>query len=107
MSLIKVLFISTFIFIGGQGQSFSSSYEKCDGLNAKAIVTQDAEKGIKVEIEANGGSAPYKYIFYKKSGHLLTEDFDKKELHKLEKGTYYCTVIEKKGCYKTIEFEIK
>jgi hypothetical protein len=80
---------------------------KCDDLALESKLTQVEGKGIKAEITVKGGSAPYKYLFYKESGHLLAETFDANWVDGLEKGRYSCTVIDNKGCYKTIELEIK
>lgn len=106
MSLIKVLYISVFIFVkpipwSGPDQS------QCDDLSVKSSITYIQGVGAKVDIEAKGAVSPYKYVFYKETGHLLTENFDTNSVSKLQKGKYYCTVLGKKGCYKTIEFEIK
>lgn len=107
MSLIKVLYISAFIFLKPLPSVDLSQSEECDELTVKASITYAVESGAKVEIEAKGGITPYKYVFYKPSGHLLTEDFDSNTISKLPKGKYHCTVIAQKGCYKSIEIEIK
>lgn len=107
MSLVKVLFISAFFNLSLSPPHRPSVDESCDGLSVKSTISQVESQGARAEIEASGGQAPYHYLFYKPSGHLLNEEFNKSSVNSLQKGKYFCTVIDKKGCYKTIEFEIK
>jgi hypothetical protein len=76
-------------------------------MSVKSSITYTEGEGATIEIEAKDGRAPYKYVFYKPSGHLLTEEFDTNTVRKLPKGKYFCTVLDHIGCYKTIEIEIK
>lgn len=78
----------------------------CDDIQVTARITEDPN-GSKITMNVDGGEAPYKYIFYKQSGGLLSEDFDSNAVTGLQKGKYFCTVIDKKNCKKTIEFEVK
>lgn len=107
MSLIKVLYISAFIFLSPAVNADSDNPEPCDKLKLKSSISLDAEKGAKVVIDANGGDAPYKYIFYKESGHLVSTKFDNNWVEGLPKGKYSCTVADKNNCKKTIDIEIK
>ncbi len=91
----------------GIGNSFlNPSVGKCDQITLKEIVSNDAA-GAKIEITATGGQSPYKYVFYKQSGELISEDFTSNTVKGLEKGQYFCTVVDKKYCKRTLEIEIK
>lgn len=107
MITIKTLFISAFMFLKLSGPVVDPGNPECDNVNASVVVSFEEGKGGKAEVTAKGGVVPYKYVFYKPSGHLLSEEFDKNVVSKLEKGKYFCTVLDKKGCYTTIEIEIK
>jgi hypothetical protein len=75
-------------------------------MTSVAEVTKLAGGGA-VEVKTVGGETPYHYIFYKESGHLLTENFKSNLLHGLKPGKYFCMVIDKKNCRNTIEIEVK
>ncbi len=107
MITIKTLFISVFMLLKTADQIPDDSLVNCDLMTAKATVTNEDGKGFKVEIEVKEGTAPFKYLFYKEAGNLISEDFDSSSVGSLAIGKYYCTVADKKGCRKTVEFEIK
>lgn len=68
----------------------------------------DESGGLKeITLTPKGGQAPYKYVFYKESGELISEDFNSNKIKGLEQGKYFCTVVDKGYCKKTIEIEIK
>jgi hypothetical protein len=62
----------------------------------------------KVTVKLEDGIAPIKYIFYEEfSGRLLQKDFSKNSVDDLEKGSYYCLIIDDNGCTKKIQFQIQ
>jgi hypothetical protein len=104
MNIVQILFFSVLAslpFPEGRGQQAG-----CDDIHASAKVSQESN-GAKITISIEGGYAPFKYLFYKKSGHLLSENFDQSTATIMDKGKYFCTVIDKRNCKKTIEFEVK
>ncbi|MDH4057989.1 MAG: hypothetical protein OEU76_04460 [Cyclobacteriaceae bacterium] len=107
MSLIKVLYISALIFLKPDSPPDFSNSQNCDNLVVTSTVTIDSEKGGKVQIEVKGGKAPYKYVFYKESGHLVSTKYDNNWVEGLKNGKYSCTVADKDNCKKTIDFEIR
>ena len=91
----------------GIGNRFlNPSVVECDKITLKEIVSSDAA-GARIEIIATGGQSPYKYVFYKQSGELVSEDFTSNTVKGLEKGQYFCTVVDKKYCKGMLEIEIK
>jgi hypothetical protein len=78
----------------------------CGEITIATKISQEVD-GSKVAVTPKGGQAPYKYIFSKKSGELISEDFDNNTVKGLEKGKYFCTVVDKKYCKKNFEIEIK
>jgi len=104
--MVKVLCISIFIALSNSG--FDKSYlpAECDKITLKAEVSPDGNRA-NVKVLATGGQAPSKIVFYKKSGELLSENFDNNVVNGLEKGQYYCTVVDKAFCKKTLEIEVK
>ncbi len=105
--MLKVLYISFFMLSVNLRIDFSNSEANdCDKMIVKGI-TSPGDEGARIEITVVGGHSPYKYIFYKESGHLISEAFDSNSVNGLQIGKYFCTVADKKSCRKTIEIEIK
>jgi len=103
----KFLLISAFILSGAHHSFITGLVGKdCDGMKASYEVIADGGRST-VTVKAEGGTVPYKYIFYRESGNLLTEAFDSNSVGDLQKGKYYCTISDSKSCRKTIEIEIK
>lgn len=82
------------------------SQKNCDDITASVKISEEPS-GSKVTLTIEIGTAPFKYIFYKQSGELLSEKFDSNMISVHGKGKYFCTVIDKRYCKKTIEFDIK
>lgn len=55
----------------------------------------------------SGGKAPYKFVVYKTSGHLVSEDFDKSVFDEMSPGTYHAIVVDEKGCKNQLEIQLK
>ncbi len=55
----------------------------------------------------SGGKAPYKFVVYKSSGHLVSEDFDKSVFDGMSPGTYHVIVVDEKGCKNQLEIQLK
>lgn len=107
MALLKILYVSTFIsLLSPASREYRITENECDKFKVKAEVYPDS-KGAKIEIKTEDGSSPYKYIFYRETGHLISSDYDNNTVEGLKKGKYFCTVVDKKNCKKTIEIEIK
>jgi len=85
----------------------SELVKECGDIVVSADVVAVEEGLSKVILTAKGGQSPYKYIFYKQSGELISENFDTNTVNGLEKGKYFCTIVDRKYCKKTIEIEIK
>lgn len=87
--------------------SFSNSNfsRNCDIQVTQKVVYEAG--GAKVTVNASGGTAPYKYIFYRKSGELLSENFTNNSINGMSKGTYACTVVDDKNCRKAINIDIQ
>jgi hypothetical protein len=105
MALIKTFYISFFLIVGALPSNEGFSETDCQ-MKSSVDITK-LPGGASVEIKTDGGVAPYYYIFYKESGHLLSEDFKSNSLSNLQEGKYFCTVIDKKNCRNTIEIDIK
>lgn len=107
MGLVKILTVITITWVT-QGTALKSGdpVSNCDQF--KVIGEVQTHSGTaSIEIKTTGGKAPMTYIFSKESGHLVTEDYQSNIVDGLSKGKYYCTVVDKNSCKKTIEIEIK
>ena len=105
--MVKILFFSAFIFSTSHAVLLTGTGGKdCNKIKASYEVVEESG-GSKVTVKAEGGAAPYKYIFYRESGNLLSEAFDSNSVENLQKGRYFCTIADNRSCRKTIEIEIK
>jgi len=107
MGLVKILTISVIAW-GVQGSVLpaDNSVSNCDQFKVIGEVQLQGDAA-SIAVKTSGGQAPLTYIFSKESGHLVTENFQSNIVSGLSKGKYYCTVVDKNSCKKTIEIEIK
>lgn len=62
----------------------------------------------KAVVVLNDGVGPIKYLFFEEpSGKLIQKDFSKNTVENLVKGTYYCIVVDDRGCLKRVQFQIQ
>jgi hypothetical protein len=59
------------------------------------------------KLVASGGKSPYKFVVYKSSGHLISEDFSKSEFKDLQADTYQAIVVDENGCKYQLEIQLK
>lgn len=77
----------------------------CEALDARITITRTAATS-SVQIEPSGGQKPYRIIFFKASGALLSEDFSKQEHRGLSSGKYQCVIVDGKNCRKSFDVNI-
>jgi hypothetical protein len=108
-NLIACFTILVVCLINPVWSSVAQSEEECRDLKISSEVshTSSNQKDGKVKVTASGGQAPYHYIFYYESGHLVTKDVTRNSLEQLGQGTFYCSVVDAKGCTKKIKIDIK
>jgi hypothetical protein len=107
MGLLKFIFIATILCFNATLSVAQAQTDSCSGMSAKVNITYVENEGAKVEIQVEGANNPVKYIFYKATGELLTEDFDSNTVSKIEKGKYFCTVSDARPCRITVEIVIE
>jgi len=81
----------------------------CDRLEISLRVT-NTTNGLdngRVSISAQGGAAPYYYVFYHETGHLITQENTKNVLSGLPPGSFFCSVVDANGCTKKVKIDIK
>ena len=83
--------------------------EPCDGVALKIEISRSAAFPGKGNIEAvvTGAEKPIHYIFYKSSGQLLSKDVTSNKVKDVDPGTYYCSIVDGRGCNKKTEFKIE
>jgi hypothetical protein len=72
--------------------------EKTDSDNTK--------KG-QFKLVASGGKTPYKFVVYKSSGHLISENFSQSEFNDLQPDTYHAIIVDENGCKQQLEIQLK
>jgi hypothetical protein len=99
--------VLVFVLATSIGVRSLASYPEC---SFKVEVDQmDAREGKKGQFKLlpSGGKSPYKFVVYKSSGHLVSEDFDKSEFNGMNPGTYHVIVVDEKGCKNQLEIQLK
>lgn len=99
----KILIVS--IFFGLLWDEPDSKVVSCEAFSVKAEVTIESSVS-KVKILTERGQAPMKYILYRYSGELISKEWSRNAIDGLNRGKYYCTVVDAKNCRRTVEFEI-
>jgi hypothetical protein len=79
----------------------------CESLQMVAETKEAKDSQGEITLTATGGAAPYKYVVFKSSGHLLSEDFSKKKFSDLKADTYQAIVVDNNGCKKQIEIKLQ
>ncbi|MFM7859055.1 MAG: hypothetical protein ACKO96_45810 [Flammeovirgaceae bacterium] len=79
----------------------------CDTLQVVAETKEANHNQGEITLRATGGDAPYKYVVFKSSGHLLSEDFSKNKFSDLKADTYQAIVVDNNGCKKQIEIKLQ
>ena len=110
MRILNPLLVTGIVLVASQlTVVFGQAVNNCE---VRATVEVDESQAIhndaKAVIKVQEGTAPFKYIFYEElTGKLLQKNFEKGRVDNLKKGTYYCIVIDNKGCSKKIQFQIQ
>ncbi|MFM7431503.1 MAG: SprB repeat-containing protein [Flammeovirgaceae bacterium] len=80
----------------------------CNSLKVE-VETKDSNGATgEISLTASGGQAPYKYVVFKSSGHLISsEDFLLRKFIGLKAGTYQAIVVDENGCKTQLEIELK
>lgn len=89
------------------GYAQGSNDKGCPSIDLKVKITKADDKRI-VEAEVSGASAPVYYIFYYPSGKLVEakRDVTVNKIVGIKPGTYYCSISDRNGCTKKIEFKV-
>ncbi|MFM7855015.1 MAG: hypothetical protein ACKO96_24590, partial [Flammeovirgaceae bacterium] len=79
----------------------------CESLQVVAETKNASSNAGEIRLKATGGVSPYKFVVFKSSGHLLSEDFTKNEFNNLKADTYQAIVVDNNGCKKQIEIKLQ
>ncbi|MBS1556801.1 MAG: hypothetical protein JSU09_17920 [Bacteroidetes bacterium] len=79
----------------------------CSSLQVIAETKEAKNNQGEITLKASGGASPYKFVVFKSSGHLLTEDFTKSKFSDLKADTYQAIVVDDNGCKKQIEIKLQ
>ncbi len=94
-------------FCAWVGGSSVNAFQKECTFEATYEITVQQDGLSSVSIATKKGKAPYKYIFCKASGHLVSNDFDSNEFQGLKAGKYFAVIIDANNCRKDLQIEIK
>ena len=84
-----------------------ANYPECSlKVTVEQMDATDGKKG-QFKLLPSGGKSPYKFVVYKSSGHLVSDDFDKSVFDDMNPGTYHVIVVDEKGCKNQLEIQLK
>jgi hypothetical protein len=86
-----------------------SQRQNCDAIQLKIEIVNSTVALPKGSVEAivTGAEKPIYYVFYRESGQLLTRDIYSGKVKDIDPGTYFCSILDGKGCIKKTEFKIE
>lgn len=81
----------------------------CGGFTASSQIRKSngSDSFSTVSINVEGTKESVKCIFFKLSGQLVTDDFDKKTFDRVAKGDYRMIVVTASGCRKELQIHIE
>ena len=101
--------MGSILLVGSIGLCYAQEPNTCE-VKARAEVESSATAtGTgSVAVITEEAAQPVKYVFYEAdTGKLVSNDFNKSKVVDLRKGSYYCIVIDNRGCTKKIQFQIQ
>lgn len=103
-----LLFAMSSLIWGNLSDHHTASIDlACDTLQVVAETKGAQNNQGEITLKASGGASPYKFVVFKSSGHLLTEDFSKSKFSDLKADTYQAIVVDDNGCKKQIEIKLQ
>ncbi len=90
----------------GDVRSLANTLECSFKVKIEQLDSTPERKG-QFKLLPSGGKAPYKFVVYKSSGHLVSEDFGKSEFDEMSPGIYHAIVVDEKGCKNQLEIQLK
>lgn len=100
-SLLLILFATS-----PDVSSLANTLECSFNVKIEQLNSTPGRKG-QFKLLPSGGKAPYKFVVYKSSGHLISEDFNKSVFDELSPDTYHAIVVDEKGCKYQLEIQLK
>jgi hypothetical protein len=80
----------------------------CDSIELTVQVTNaEGLQNGSAEAIVSGAAQPIRYLFYKESGQVLSQDINANKVTNVAAGTYFCSILDGKGCIKKTEFKIE
>jgi hypothetical protein len=85
---------------------YPSTVRDCPEISIKYSIKKNESALYSIDFELMGGSSPYKLVFYKASGKLVSYDFTKTGFSGLSSGDYQLTAIDKNNCRVTQKVQL-
>lgn len=108
--LLIILVPISFLALSFDNHNYHVNEVNCNNFRVELEITQPGEKGNVggiVKVKVQNAKPPIRHYFLTKDKKkALSLDFDKNELTGIEKGTYFCFVVDSNGCNKEIKFTI-
>lgn len=106
---MRKLLCATIFCAGLVGLLHAQPKSDCSGFTASSQIRKSnvSDSFSTVSINVEGTKESVKCIFFKLSGQLVTDDFDKKTFDRVSKGDYRMIVVTASGCRKELQIHIE
>lgn len=85
-----------------------NSPDNCPDFRVSVASEQDVNsKTYAVRFTAEGGKAPYRYIFYDKTGKLVSEAFSAGAYKNVLSGDYQCLAVDSGPCKQHLTISLQ
>jgi hypothetical protein len=105
---LRLFLLTCLIWFGSSDYKILAKVSPSCQLTVKLEKTDSngTNKG-EFKLIASGGKAPYKFVVYKSSGHLISTDFAKSEFTDLQADTYQAIIVDENSCKHELEIQLK
>lgn len=84
------------------------SQDHCPDFRVSVTSAQEVNANtFEVKFTAEGGKAPFRYIFYDKTGQLVSEDFSAGTYKNLLSGDYQCLAVDSGHCKQHLTIHLQ
>ena len=78
----------------------------CDTIKVSVEIKTLRDDSSKVTLKVRNAVKPVHYVFYRKTGDLLSNVFTSNSISLHEKGTFYYSIVDGNGCKVKSEFKV-
>jgi len=111
--MLNIFFSAVIFFLSGvpgwdvlKTTTAPDSSVECPEIKVTYSIKKNESALYSIDFQLTGGSAPYKLVFYRASGKLISSDFSKTGFSGLGSGEYQLTAFDKNNCRITQKVQL-